>query len=262
MRKAGLLLVLLALTAGGAWAQRELPPSSDDGPLHIRAVPPQPDKDGVYSAGPGILNPIVLERASAVYPADARPEEVNGFSLLTLVIDAAGTPANIEVLRSHGAAFDDAAIESVKQTKFEPATLDGKPVPVRIYARIRFFEDRRPAYPRIVTQLVGINGSIGSGPGGHGPASRPYDKLPTALYVPPAQYSEQARKAKLNGTVVVSVLVTEDGLPADIKLLKSLGMGLDEKAIESVSQYRFKPAMKDGEPIATRITVEVNFRLY
>lgn len=259
MRKSGLLLALLALTAGMAWAQQELPPSSDEGPLHIKPVPPQPDKDGVYSAGPGILNPIVLERAAAVYPADARPEEVNGACLLSLVIDADGAPAGIQVLRTHGAAFDAAAIEAVKQTKFEAGSLDGKPVPVRIYARTRFFEDQRPAYPRIITQF-GMNG-FGQFPAG-GIASRPYDKPPVALYAPAAQYSEQARKAKAQGVVIVSVLVTEEGSPSDIKILKSMGMGLDESAMECVSQYRFKPAMKDGEPIAARIVVEVNFRLY
>jgi TonB family protein len=261
MRKSGLLLALLALTTGMACAQRELPPSSDEGPMHIKPAPPQPDKDGVYSLGPGIVNPIVLERAAAVYPAEARPEEVNGFCLLSAVIDADGTPSGIQVLRSHGAAFDAAAIEALKQTKFEAGSLDGKPVPVRVDARIRFFEDQRPAYPRIITQF-GLNGGFGLPPGGNRFQSRPYDKPPAALYAPAAQYSEQARAAKLQGVVIVSVLVTEQGLPSDIKIMKSLGMGLDESATECVSQYRFKPAMKDGEPIEARIVVEVNFRLY
>jgi TonB family protein len=261
MRRSGLLLALLVLSAGVVCAQQEVPPTSDDGPLHIKPMPPQPDKDGVYSIGPGIANPIVLERVAAVYPGGARPEEVNGFTLLNLVINADGTPADIQVTHSHGAAFDDAAIEAVKQTKFEAGTLDGKPVPVRIVARIRFSDEQRPAYPRIVTEF-GVRGGSLRASGGGGFASRPFDKPPTALYAPAAEYSERARKAKFNGVVVISVLVTEEGLPADIKVMQSAGMGLDEKAIESVSQYRFKPAMKDGSPVAARIAVEVNFRLY
>jgi TonB family protein len=57
-------------------------------------------------------------------------------------------------------------------------------------------------------------------------------------------------------------MVTEDGLPVDVRIEKSVGHGLDENALQSVSKYRFKPAMKDGKPVAARVAVEVNFRLY
>jgi len=261
MRKSGFLLALLTLTAGTACSQQN-PPAPDDGPLQTKPAPPQPDKDGVYLTGGGVSNPIVLERAAAVYPADARPEEVEGFSLLSLVIRADGTPANIDVVRSHGAAFDEAAIEAVKKTTFEPGSLDGKPVPVRIYARIRFTEDQKPAFPRILTHLNMMNG--GSEQPHLGDRIPPLRnvKPPVALYAPSAQYSEQARRAKLGGVVVVSTLVNEDGLPTEIKLVKSLGMGLDENAIECVSRYRFKPGTKDGVPVPVRITIEISFRTY
>jgi protein TonB len=52
------------------------------------------------------------------------------------------------------------------------------------------------------------------------------------------------------------------GKPIQIHVLKSLGYGLDEKAIESVSRYKFRPATLDGHPIAVRIAIEVNFKLY
>jgi TonB family protein len=261
MRKQGLILAMLALTAGAAGAQQELPPSTNDGPLNIKPIEPKPDKDGVYSLGPGIVAPIVLERAAAVYPADAPTDAVNGFCALTLVVGSDGVAAGIEVTHSHGSAFDLAAIEAVKQTRFDPGTLDGKAVPVRIEARIHFFADRRPAYPRIVRQM-GPQGGMGwSGGGGMSP-SRPYDKPPVATYTSPAVYSDKARKAKFQGIVLISVLVTEEGEPTDIRVERSLGMGLDEKAVESVSRYKFLPAMKDGAPVAARIMVEVSFRLY
>ncbi|MGA2807182.1 MAG: energy transducer TonB [Terracidiphilus sp.] len=268
MRKAGLLLTLLALSAGPALAQQELAPSTDDGPLAIKPVQPKPDKDGVYSAGPGILSPLVLQRGTAVYPENVPADAVDGVCVLSLVVDADGTPTKLQVVATHGAAFDAAASDAVKQFKFEPGTLDGKPVPVRIYARIRFFDDRRPAIPRMLSQYdpSGVSTPLGARSGGFSPRprfpSRPYDKFPIAIYAPAAEYSEQARAAKFQGVVMVSVLVTEEGLPADIKVLKPVGMGLDEKAIECVSQYRFKPAMKDGAPVAARITVEVNYRMY
>jgi len=61
--------------------------------------------------------------------------------------------------------------------------------------------------------------------------------------------------------VLISLLVGTDGLPTDLHVVKSVGAGLDEKALDSVSKYRFKPAMKDGNPVPARITVEVSFRL-
>ncbi|MGA2084504.1 MAG: energy transducer TonB, partial [Terracidiphilus sp.] len=76
------------------------------------------------------------------------------------------------------------------------------------------------------------------------------------------EFSDQARREKIQGVVMVSLLVNEEGVPIDLSVTKGLGYGLDEKALEAVSQYRFKPAMRGGVPVEARITVEVNFRLY
>jgi TonB family protein len=86
----------------------------------------------------------------------------------------------------------------------------------------------------------------------------------TAPYVIEKQappYSEDARVAKLQGTVLISLLVGEDGQPRNLRVLKSLGLGLDENAVASVSRWRFAPGTKDGQPVAVPSTVEVNFRL-
>jgi len=265
MRQSASLFLLFALTAGMSRAQQELPPSTDDGPMHIQQARPQPDKDGVYAVVPGIVSPIALERVPATYPADASPAEINGFSQLSFVVDVNGTASGIEVQQSHGAAFDAAAIDAVKQTKFQPGTLDGKPVPVRVFGRVRFFDDQRPAYPRIINRIAPTGGFAQRSPQNvqqNIQINRPYDKPPVATYTPVAEYSEQARKAKFQGDVILSVLVSEDGMPSDVKVTRSLGMGLDEKAIECVKKYRFKPATKDGAPVAARIAIEVNFRLY
>ena len=85
---------------------------------------------------------------------------------------------------------------------------------------------------------------------------------PRALDTPDPEYSEEARKAKYQGTVVLWLIVDENGKPRDIKVARSLGMGLDQKAIEAVRNWKFEPAMKDGRPVAVQINVEVNFRLY
>jgi len=77
-----------------------------------------------------------------------------------------------------------------------------------------------------------------------------------------AEYSDNARRHKIQGIVLISLLVNEDGIPIDLSVTKGLGHGLDEKALDAVSQYRFRPAMRDGVPIKFRLIVEVNFQLY
>ncbi|HUB78630.1 MAG TPA: TonB family protein [Bryobacteraceae bacterium] len=75
------------------------------------------------------------------------------------------------------------------------------------------------------------------------------------------EYSEDARSTKLQGTVLLSITVGTDGEAHDFKLLHSLGFGLDEKAAEAVSEWRFKPGTRDGAPVPVQATIEVNFRL-
>ena len=84
---------------------------------------------------------------------------------------------------------------------------------------------------------------------------------PAVVFKVEPEYSEEARKAKWQGTVLLSIVVDEKGNPRDIKVLRSLGLGLDQKAIEAVEKWRFKPGMKDGRPVAVSANVEVNFRL-
>jgi protein TonB len=75
------------------------------------------------------------------------------------------------------------------------------------------------------------------------------------------EYSEEARKAKYQGTVLLYIEVDPTGHATNIKVQHSLGLGLDEKAIEAVKKWRFKPGYKDGKPVTVAATIEVNFRL-
>jgi TonB family protein len=75
------------------------------------------------------------------------------------------------------------------------------------------------------------------------------------------EYTEAARKAKYSGTVVLNVTVDTTGRISDIRVARPLGMGLDEKAVEAVQQWRFSPAIKDGKPVIAQAQVEVNFRI-
>jgi TonB family protein len=122
---------------------------------------------------------------------------------------------------------------------------------------------------------IGSGGDGGVGPGhgaGVGPGSeggfggRVYHigggvSAPSVLFKVEPEYSEEARKAKWQGTVVLSVIVDEMGRPSHVSVQRSLGLGLDQKAIDAVSQWRFKPGQKDGKAVPVIATIEVNFRL-
>ena len=85
---------------------------------------------------------------------------------------------------------------------------------------------------------------------------------PVLIYDPDPEFSDEARRAKYQGICVVGLIVDAQGNPQDVKVVRPLGMGLDEKAIEAVRQYKFKPAMYKGRPVAVAINIEVNFRIY
>ncbi len=138
------------------------------------------------------------------------------------------------------------------------------------------------AHATLPSNGTGAYGGIGSGDGGgvgsgHGPGFGPGEgggtgggifhvgggvSPPRAIYQPEPEFSEEARKAKYQGTCTLGLIVGTDGRPTNIRVLSSLGMGLDEKAIEAVKNWKFEPAMKDGHPVRVEIAVEVDFHLY
>jgi protein TonB len=84
---------------------------------------------------------------------------------------------------------------------------------------------------------------------------------PSLLYKIEPQYSEEARAAKLAGTVLLTVVIDVDGKAKDVDVSRGIGLGLDEQAVLAVRQWKFKPGMKEGVPVPVKATIEVNFRL-
>jgi TonB family protein len=122
---------------------------------------------------------------------------------------------------------------------------------------------------------TGSGGGLGSGNGnGFGPGSGGNTggglfrigggvSAPVPIISPEAEFSDEARRAKYQGVCLVSLIVDAQGNPQNPRVIRALGMGLDEKALEAVRRYKFKPALKEGKtPVPVMITIEVNFRLY
>jgi protein TonB len=120
----------------------------------------------------------------------------------------------------------------------------------------------------------GYGGGIGSGNGnGFGPGSGGNTgggvyhigggvSAPIPIFTPEAEFSDEARRAKYQGVCLISLIVDAQGNPQNPRVVRPLGMGLDEKALEAVRKYKFKPAMKGNTPVPVMMSIEVNFRLY
>ena len=120
----------------------------------------------------------------------------------------------------------------------------------------------------------GYGGGLGSGTGnGYGPGTGGNTgggvyrigggvSAPVPIFTPEAEFSDEARRAKYQGVVLISLIVDAQGNPQNPRVVRPLGMGLDEKALEAVRKYKFKPAMKEGKPVPVMMSIEVNFRLY
>ncbi len=112
----------------------------------------------------------------------------------------------------------------------------------------------------------GTGGGLGPGSGG-GVGGGVYSvgggvSAPIPIYKPEPAYSEEARKAKYQGTVVLWIVVDATGAVTDCRVVKPLGLGLDEKAVETVRTWKFKPALRNSTPVPVRVMVEVSFRLF
>ena len=265
MRSSASLLIGFTLAAPAAWAQQTSSPGNPPqatNPGNPTQTPssdkaPTPDPDGVYSMGPGIEAPYMTSPALASWPADA--DSQLRMVRLTAVIGADGSVGKLTVLGARGDGFEAAATAAIEQSKFAAGTLNNTAVPVAVCLRVPFVR-MRPPIPRIV-DCMGPNGASGFGLGGSGmPAGV---TPPHATHVANPEYSDQARRKRIQGVVLLSTLVNEQGEPTDVQVEKGLGYGLDENAMRAVSQYRFQPATdRDGKPVAVRIKIEVSYRLY
>ncbi len=113
-----------------------------------------------------------------------------------------------------------------------------------------------------------------AGPGNQGPAVAGKEKddvvshagkgitPPKAVFQPTPSFSEEARGAKYQDTVSLAILVEDTGRPQSIRIVKPVGYGLDRQAVEAVARWRFDPALRDGEPVAYEVQVQVDFHLY
>ena len=248
-------------------AQQRVAAPSTAAPMNAEPAAPVPDEQGAYSLGPGIVSPR-LKTKGEVSAADAAACKYP--TVVSAVINADGTikvGGVYEFNHPDDKVCDDLAIAAIEKSTAQPATLNGVAVPARVCMGIPF---GRPAPPVVRGTLcprgagaVPMEDSDAAPPGNgvSPPAEIAGVKPPSVISQPSAEYSREARKKQVEGKVMLSLVVTREGLPTDIQVINGLGYGLDEKAVDAARQYRFQPATKDGKPVAVQIKIEVNFRL-
>jgi len=104
---------------------------------------------------------------------------------------------------------------------------------------------------------------IGAGPAGDtSKGSLPVETLPTPIYSPDVEYTDAAKAAKFEGSCVVVVTVGINGKPSNVVVTKKIGMGMDERAVETVSRWKFDPGRRYGKPVVSRLRLTLTFKLF
>jgi TonB family protein len=269
------IVVLLSIRAVSAQqADSRKPESAQVTPTSAQATPNEEiaNPSGASELPPAtpsetcVITPGRLTSGVEIqYPKGARKKHIQGPVVLRATIEKDGTIGVLSIV-SGDLGLAEAAVDVVlHEWRYEPYTCNGEPVKVEQDLTFDFRPDQQfvkldpEVSPRIPVPAVVLQGGAANESvvrAGRGVTA------PKPLYTPDPKYDKSARKAKYQGICVLSLIVGPDGTPRDVRVTRALGEGLDVKAVEAVSKWRFEPATKDGKPVASFINVEVTFRLY
>jgi TonB family protein len=251
----------------------------------------------VYSKEAGLTLPQLLPLDLPI-PTDIKcQKKIDGIVELSLLVDASGRGRNIMFVRPLGSDVDRYALRIAGGAdRFTPGSLNGNPVVVATSLRMKIqsclvksqdgtgeapyilalrsnpVQKLTPATDRPDRAVLTSDTFEWSDKDSESPKTESLDvykgslvgdavHAPKPLIEPKAEYTEEARKAKIEGTCLISMIVDSQGMPRNVQVKKSLNPGLDQNALIAVGKYRFKPAMKNGEPVSVYVNMEVHFRL-
>jgi TonB family protein len=229
----------------------------------IAASAPQVAESGVYKPGPGVSAPILVKEVKPQYTAEAKDTKIQGSVILECVVQPDGTIGEVRVTKALNPGLDQEAIKAVRQWRFKPGTKDGKPVPVLVTLEMTFTLRDRPPQPAFLRPPLASGGEGSKGQPQAAGVYKPGDGVSAPILVKEVkpQYTAEAKKAKIQGSVMIECVVKTDGTIGDVEVTKSLDAGLDQEAIKAVKQWRFEPGIKDGKPVPVLITLEMTFTL-
>jgi len=213
--------------------------------------------------------PTLVYRVSPRYPKEARRAKLEGDVHLSATVGTDGLVKDVRVI-SGEPALADAAVAAVRQWRYEPAVTDGAPVEVPTEITVNFTlagHGKRQGPGQSADSADQAASATPPATTEEGSPEQVYAvedgvKPPQAVYSPEPSYTESARKAGVQGTVLLAVVVNSEGNVRDVEVCRRLDPALDLQATRTVSQWKFQPATKDGQPVAVHIPVEVSFHLY
>ncbi|HMG88227.1 MAG TPA: energy transducer TonB [Terracidiphilus sp.] len=223
----------------------------------------------VYDLGSDIAAPELIPASQPTTDDQSCRQHLHGKVTLNMVLDSKGVPQSFYFIEVSGNVLDELAVVIVTGDRFKPAMRDGVPVPVRqsieIVLRacgttIADISGKQVPGFRLESQPSQTFRSFRAPPSNMPLVSKGVT-APFPLLTPIAMYTDEARREKVNGTCQVGLIVDAHGMPQNPRVLRSLGYGLDDMAIEAVERYRFRPAMRQDQPVAVMMSVDVNFRL-
>ena len=161
------------------------------------------------------------------------------------------------------AELNRTAVSAVQQWSYTPATRGGQPIDVPVYITIRAQHGKVRAIvePDLAFPEAGLNLTDNDAAGEHPLKVGGEVRAPKPTYAPPPQFSAAARAAKHDGTVELGLIVKADGTPGDIWVNRKAGFGLDQQAVQTARQWKFRPATRDGKPVAVVISIGMSFKL-
>jgi TonB family protein len=252
----------------------------DDGAATIKFSEPDPIRvSGGTAAG------MLLTKVDPAYPPDAKAAGIQGAVVLKAIISTLGTVEGLTVV-SGPPQLTGSAMDAVKQWVYQPYLLNGQPTPVSTTITVNFtLADASASTPNPAVAASALPTQTSSAPQDHigSPVKKIGDGVtpPIPIYEVAPEYTQEARKARAAGTVLVGLIVDENGLPQNVHVVRGFGIGQDGKpdpklkkaarasadgmnqeALNAVMQYKFRPAMEAGKPAPVQVNLEVNFKIF
>lgn len=253
--------------------------ANGDSPAFARYCTPDELSKGAVDC---MVPPKPTYQTEPQFSPEARQQKKEGVVTVRIVVAHDGTVQSACVERALGYGLDEEAVNAIRSWKFTPATFNGQPVATALLIEVEFHpSDKSDGTIPNNAKTVSAEGVAGepaeAAPSDVKPAAanatdQAFTRItpvaigkgvtpPRLIYSPAPESAQASGPAKYSGTVTLQLVVSAEGKAENIKILKSLGPGLDQKAIDALHQWKFEPAMKDGHPVAVEIAVEVDFRL-
>ena len=279
MRRGFLVALIAILVASTLLGQENSAPGLSEAPRV------QPSRSVYHSVDPGVTPPQLLpSEPLPVFTGKCKKQDDSVEFVAT--VNERGEPRDIIYSRGLVTDADRLALQIVTADRFTPGTHAGEPaavvisITVSLKGCIETITDEsghKSELFHLRFQPTQQLAAIMRPPGGADPTASLQSPTsdgakvyrvgggvtaPIPLNSVAARYTDAASRAKINGICWISFVVDTNGIPENVKVIRGLDPGLDKNAIDAVNRYRFKPAMKDGQPVPVMLTIQIAFKVY